>query len=49
MKYKIRINPAVIADVQEIITYIAKDNPEAASIIALVASNMNGWYIGGKA
>ena len=31
MKNKIRINPAVIADVQEIITYIAEDNPEAAS------------------
>ncbi len=31
MKYKIRINPAVIADVQEIINYIAEDNPESAS------------------
>ncbi|ACL21318.1 addiction module RelE/StbE family toxin [Desulfitobacterium sp. LBE] len=30
MKYKIRINPMAIADVQEIKTYIAEDNPEAA-------------------
>lgn len=30
MKYKIRINPMAIADVQEITDYIAKDNPEAA-------------------
>lgn len=30
MKYKIRINPLAITDVQEIKAYIAEDNPEAA-------------------
>jgi plasmid stabilization system protein ParE len=31
MKYKIRINPVVISDVQEIKAYIAEDNPQAAA------------------
>lgn len=31
MKYKIRINPVAIADVQEMKAYIAEDNPQAAS------------------
>lgn len=30
MKFKIRINPVAIADVQEIKAYIAEDNPAAA-------------------
>ena len=30
MKYKIRINPMAISDVQEIKAYIAEDNPGAA-------------------
>lgn len=30
MKFRIRINPMAIADVQEIKAYIAEDNPEAA-------------------
>ncbi|MHB1405747.1 MAG: type II toxin-antitoxin system RelE/ParE family toxin [Desulfitobacteriaceae bacterium] len=33
MKFKIRINPVAIADVQEIIAYIAEDNPAAAERI----------------
>jgi len=31
--YKIRINPVALADVQEIMTYIAEDNPGAAAKI----------------
>lgn len=31
MKYKIRINPVAISDVQQIKAYIAEDNSEAAS------------------
>lgn len=31
MKYKIRINPMAIADVQEIKAYIAEGNPQAAT------------------
>ncbi len=31
MKYKIRINPVAIADVQDIKAYIAEDNPQAAA------------------
>lgn len=31
MKFKIRINPVAIADVQEIKAYIAEDNPAAAA------------------
>jgi plasmid stabilization system protein ParE len=30
VKFKIRINPVAIADVQEIKAYIAEDNPAAA-------------------
>jgi addiction module RelE/StbE family toxin len=30
MKYKIRINPLVITDIEEIRDYIAEDNPQAA-------------------
>lgn len=30
MKYKVRINPVAIADVQEIKAYVAEDNPQAA-------------------
>ncbi|HWQ43622.1 MAG TPA: type II toxin-antitoxin system RelE/ParE family toxin [Desulfosporosinus sp.] len=31
MKFKIRINPVAIADVQEIKAYIAEDDPQAAA------------------
>ena len=31
MKYKIRLNPMVISDMQAIKAYIAEDNPEAAA------------------
>jgi toxin ParE1/3/4 len=31
VKFKIRINPVAIADVQEIKAYIAEDNPAAAA------------------
>lgn len=31
MKFKIRINPVAISDVQEIIDYIAEDSPGAAT------------------
>lgn len=31
MKFKIRINPMAISDVQEIKAYIAEDNPNAAA------------------
>lgn len=31
MKFNIRINPAAISDVQEIVVYIAEDNPGAAT------------------
>ena len=31
MKFKIRVNPVAIADVQKIKTYIAEDNPQAAA------------------
>ncbi len=33
MKFKVKINPVGIADVQEIKAYIAEDNPEAAAKI----------------
>lgn len=33
MKFKIRINPVAIADVKEIMAYIAGDNPAAAEIM----------------
>ncbi|NPV53877.1 MAG: type II toxin-antitoxin system RelE/ParE family toxin [Firmicutes bacterium] len=33
MKFKIRINPVAIADVQEIKAYITENNPEAAAKI----------------
>ncbi|HAG08020.1 MAG TPA: type II toxin-antitoxin system mRNA interferase toxin, RelE/StbE family [Desulfotomaculum sp.] len=33
MKFKIRINPVVIADVREIKAYIAEDNPGAAAMM----------------
>ena len=33
MKFKVRINPVAIADVQEIIAYIAEDNQQAAAMI----------------
>lgn len=33
MKFKIRINPAAIADVREIKAYIAEDNPGAAAMM----------------
>lgn len=33
MKFKIRINPVAISDVQEIKAYIAEDRPEAAKKI----------------
>lgn len=33
MKFKIRLNPTVISDVQEIKTYISEDNPVAAEKI----------------
>ena len=31
MKYKIRINPVAISDIQEIKAYISEDNPSAAA------------------
>lgn len=33
MGYKIRINPMAIIDMQEILVYIAEDNPDAATKI----------------
>lgn len=36
MKYKIRINPMAIADVQEIKAHITEDNPEAATKMGTV-------------
>jgi len=33
VKFKIRINPVAIADVKEIMAYIAGDNPAAAEIM----------------
>lgn len=47
MKFKIRINPVAIADVQEIIEYIAEDSPGVAlkignNIYSMIEKN---WLI----
>lgn len=45
MKYKIRINPMAVADMQEIKTYIAEDNLEAATQMGTAIYSRIEWLI----